>query len=219
MKLFVSFDGSYSNTVEDHFITLSHTIKFYIWCKYYVGVISHCHHHKENCRPLLGNPNVLLIVVKNYICLGSTCIANTVWELLQSESEVRTEGVHQANLDTSFILPYVFRYMPHAAVGCYRSCSMCVSPLEYILYSSPLVIVLRDISSKTSCSFLECGYLSLLVGLYLSSPEDCNHHHSIVNSFAFSIFIWSSHTALKALISSKTNPWGYSLPLCTMMRI
>lgn len=51
MKLFVSFDGSYSNTVEDHFIDLSRTIRFCIWCKYYVGVISHCHHHKEKCHP------------------------------------------------------------------------------------------------------------------------------------------------------------------------
>ena len=50
MKLFVSFDCSYINTVEDHFIALSHTIKFYIWCKHYVGV-SHCNHHKEKCHP------------------------------------------------------------------------------------------------------------------------------------------------------------------------
>lgn len=150
MKLFVSFDGSYSNTVEDHFIALSHTIKFYIWCKYYVGVISHYHHHKEKCRPLLGNPKVLLIVVKNYICLGSTYIANTVWELLQSESEVRTEGGHQANLDTSFILPYVICIPLYATrcswVGTHTEAVLYVfSPLEYILYSSPLVIVLRDI--------------------------------------------------------------------------
>lgn len=104
--------NAYSSLSRNHFIAFSHMelFTFFIGCKYHVGVISHCRHHEEKCRPLLGNPKALLIV----ICMPWH---NNMRTSTKSESEDRTEGGHQPNLDSSFVLPYAFCCMPHAAVG------------------------------------------------------------------------------------------------------
>ena len=83
MKLFVSFDGSYSNTVEDHFITL-------IWCKCYVGVIHTVTVIKKSVvLRVLGNPKVMHTYRRQEITLS----LSPVYSYLHSPSGASTTFV------------------------------------------------------------------------------------------------------------------------------